>query len=135
MHFLTSIPKYQHLEALSDRTGLKKEILLNYLQQLETQGYIENKNNKWVYKSGEFHAAKDSPLVMIHHQNWRARALLDAQSTQNESVHYTAVQTMSIEDAEKIKDLLLTFISESSQIAGPSNPEEGVVITCDFFKI
>jgi len=135
IHFLTSIPEYQSLENISDRLGLKLSVTLQFLEQLQTQGLIENQGQRWIYKSGEFHAPKDSPLVRLHHQNWRMRAVVDAQDLNSEGTHFTAVQTVSKNDYEKIKNLLLQFISEASSIAGPSTPEEGIVITCDVFKI
>jgi len=134
-HFLTSIPEFQSLGALSQRLALRPEILLGYLKALEAQGFIESKNEKWIYKSGEFHASKDSPLVILHHQNWRNRAVQDAQDFENGAVHFTAVQTVSHADYERLKELLLQFIAEASQIAGPSKPEEGIAITCDLFKV
>ncbi len=135
LHFLTSIPEFQTEEALSDRLGLKREQLRFYLEQLAAQNFIEHKGGRWIYKGGEYHAPKNSPLVLLHHQNWRQRATLDAQDYSNSSIHFTAVQTVSKQDAERIKALLLEFISESSAIAGPSQPEEGIVLTCDLFKV
>lgn len=135
IHFLTSIPQFQTQAALSSRLGLREEALLPYLTQLQNQGFVEHKNGRWIYRSGEFHAPNNSPLVVLHHQNWRNRAVQDAQDFSNTSVHYTAVQTLSQVDAERIKELLLQFISDASRIAGPSKPEEAVAITCDFFKI
>lgn len=60
---------------------------------------------------------------------------MDAQDLENSSIHFTAVQTVSRVDFDRLKELLLHFISDSSQISGPSAPEEGIAITCDLFKI
>lgn len=135
LHFLSSIPQCQTVNAMSERLSIKKELVEMHLNQLSEYGYVEEKNGKWIYKGGEFHAPKDSPLVVLHHQNWRTRSILDAQNFNNQSVHYTAVQTMSRADAEKIKELMLQFIADSSRIAGPSKPEEAIAITCDLFTI
>lgn len=135
IHFLTSVPELQTPRALAERLGLREEIVLDQLHALARRNLVEEKRGRWIYKSGEFHAPKDSPLVLLHHQNWRTRAMLDAQSFDNGSLHYTNVQTMSREDAEKIKALMLDFISESNRIAGPSEPEDGVVVLCDFFRL
>ena len=135
IHFLTSIPKYQSVEAISERLGLSHKSTLDNLRWLELQGYIFHEQDKWKYLAGEFHAPNDSPLVIMHHQNWRMRAMMDAQNLgQGESVHYTGVQTMSVEDAQKIKELLLNFLGDASRIASPSKPEECLALTCDLFK-
>ena len=73
--------------------------------------------------------------MVLHHQNWRTRAVMDTQDFENTNVHYTAVQTVSKADFARLKELLLQFISEASQIAGPSKPEEGLALTCDLFTI
>lgn len=135
IHFLTSIPEFQTEDALADRLGVKRVQLLFYLEQLKAQGFVEKIGGRWVYKGGEFHAPKNSPLVVLHHQNWRHRAILDAQDFGSANLHFTSVQTLSKDDFERIKALLLDFISDASSIAGPSKPEEGVALTCDFFKI
>lgn len=135
LHFLVAVPEYQTAEALADRLGLKKDIVLMYLKQLEAQGLVVQVKNKWNYRSGEFHVPKDSPLVVLHHQNWRGRAVLDSQEFNNSSVHFTGVLTMSRSDIEKVKSLLLDFISEANRIAAPSSPEDAVALTCDLFKI
>ncbi len=135
IHFLTSIPEYQKIENLAYRLNIRTETLTNYLYELADQDMIENKNGKWAYKSGEFHAKKDSPLVIMHHQNWRTRAIQDAQDYKNQSVHFTAVQAVSKKDYDQIKEMMLQFIENASRLAGPSKPEEGIVITCDCFKI
>lgn len=135
IHFLTSIPAYQNEDALADRLGLKRERVLVHLEHLQELKYVEKKSGRWIYKSGEFHAPKNSPLVILHHQNWRNRAMMDAQELDGANVHYTTVQTLSRDDYERIKALLLEFIAESSRIAAPSKPEEGIALTCDFFKI
>jgi uncharacterized protein (TIGR02147 family) len=135
IHFLTSIPQYQSIGMISSRLGLKQEIALNYLVALEQQGFVVKSGEHWKYRSGDFHAPPDSPFVLLHHQNWRMRAMIDAQNFQSDSVHFTGVHTLSIEDSVRIKDLLLSFISEVNSVAGPSNPEECVVLNCDFFKV
>lgn len=135
IHFLTSIPEYQTPEALADRLGLKKDSVHHYLSLLETQGFVEHVKNRWIYKSGEFHAPKNSPMVILHHQNWRGRAIMDAQDFENSSVHFTGVLTLSKNDVERLKELLLNFVAEANQISGPSQPEEAVALTCDLFRI
>jgi hypothetical protein len=135
LHFLTSIPAFQTVDAISNRLKLSSTLIEQHLIELEKMGFIEKKQNRWIYRSGEFHAPKDSPLVILYHQNWRNRAVTDSYEMQDSSVHSTTVQTLSRADYEKIKEMLLHFLSEVSQIAGPSNPEECMALTCDLFQV
>jgi hypothetical protein len=61
-------------------------------------------------------------------------AILDAQNSSNDSVHFTVVQSFSRSDYEQIKQLLLDFIERAARLAGPSNEEEIICLSCDLFK-
>ncbi len=134
IHFLVCIPEFQSSRNLASRLGLHESMVLNYLRQLKNFGLIKESKNRWEYLGGQFHLPKHSPFVVNHHQNWRSRAVLDSQNPVNQSIHYTTVLTLSKTDFERLKDLLLEFISESENIAKPSDSEESVVLTCDLFK-
>lgn len=135
LHFLTSVPEYQSSAAMAQRLGLPESQVRSHLEALSQQGLVLQKGSKWIYQSGEFHAEKDHPFVLLHHQNWRQRALLDAQEFSRDHIHYTAVQSVSRADVEKIKELILECLSEFSRIAGPSKPEDVIALNIDFFKI
>lgn len=135
VHFLTAIDEYHSVEAIASRLNLRKTQVLECLHQLKELGYVSMDGNRWKYQNGDFHAPKNSPLVILHHQNWRQRSILDAQDFENNNVHFTGVLTLSRADVERLKELFLNFISEANQISAPSNPEEAVALTCDLFKI
>lgn len=136
IHFLVSLPDCQKIEAIANRLSLKKSVVKKHIKDLEEQGLIESvKADHWQFKSGNFHVTKDSPLVVLHHQNWRTRAVIDAQDYANDSVHFTAVYTLSESDAVKLKEMMLEFISSANRVVGPSDNEECIAICCDLFKI
>lgn len=134
VHFLTSVPAFQTSAAMAGRLGLPESSILPILQSLERSGFVKHDRKTWRYERGQFHLPKDSPFVVFLHQNWRARAVLNSQNAGTESVHFTNVFTLSKSDYARIRDLLLHFISEANKIGSPSKPEEGVALTCDFFK-
>lgn len=136
LHFMVSIPKYQKIEEICTRLNLKKNITLKHLDELKEQGLVDSsKDNNWEFKSGNFHLNKNSPLVICHHQNWRTRAIIDAQDFSNESIHFTAVYTLSENDTLKLKEMMLEFISSANRVVQTSENEECVAICCDFFKL
>ena len=135
IHFLTSIPKYQSIESLSQRLSLPPALVSKVLENLRGQGMVDQKSGRWSYKSGEFHVPRTSPLVQLHHQNWRHRAILDAQDSENQSVHFTGVLTVSEHDRQVLKELILSFIARANAIAAPSKPETLVGLTCDLFEV
>lgn len=134
VHILTSVPKYQTVEALARHLNLPAMVVKNSLEQLNGYGMVNQRSNKWEFTSGELHLAKESPLVTMHHQNWRARAMLDAQMHHADSVHFTNIQSLSLRDYERVKEIILDAISAMAKVAGPSDPEEVMIFSCDLFK-
>lgn len=136
LHFMVSCPSFQKIEAIAARLNLKKSIIKKYLNELEDQGLVELiKDDQWNFKSGNFHLEKNSPLVVLHHQNWRTRAIVDAQDFSNDSIHFTSICTLSETDAQRLKEMMLDFISQANRVVMPSENEECIAICCDLFKI
>lgn len=135
VHFLTSIPNYQTAIKISQRLQLPIVFVEDILKQLEGWGYVSHQNKQWKYKSGEFHLPKSNPFTIIHHNNWRNKAILDSQNLNSEGLHYTNIQTASVKDIEKLKELFLDFIKECNYMLGPSQPEESIAICLDLFSI
>ncbi len=78
---------------------------------------------------------EDSPLIVLHHNNWRQRALLDAQELGNtKSIHYSSVFTMSRKDFLRLHELSLQFLERGRQIIGPSKEEALYCVACDLFE-
>jgi uncharacterized protein (TIGR02147 family) len=135
VHFLTSIPEFQTADAIANRLNLSKVFVTHCLEQLQDWGFVAKMGNKWEYKGGEFHLPKDSPLVILHHQNWRHKSVMDAQSLDNESIHFTNVHTVSKANIPLLKELILKFISESNDLLKSSSTEDCVVLLLDLFKL
>jgi uncharacterized protein (TIGR02147 family) len=135
IHFLTSIPRFQTPSAISERLALPISMVLSCLEQLKEWSFVRQLGQGWEYLGGEFHLPKDSPFVIQHHQNWRNRAVLDAQIQHKENIHYTNVQTLSRVDLPAVKELFLKFISDCNRILGPSSPEKAIAVTCDLFEV
>lgn len=137
IHFIVSIPKFQRVESIANRLNLKKSIVSKHLNELKEQDLVESiKDDQWKFKSGNFHLPKISPLVVCHHQNWRTRAVLDAQDASNDySIHFTGIYTLSEADALKLKEMMLDFISSANRVIHSSENEECIAVCCDLFKI
>lgn len=134
IHFLTCIPEFQTVAPMAKRLSLAEAQVKDVLRDLERMGFVRRQGARWIYQAGEFHLERTSPLVILHHQNWRQKAILDAQNFERQNIHYTTILTLSRSDAERIHGLILDFITELNQIAAPSNPEDELIFTCDFFR-
>lgn len=135
IHFLTSIKEFQSAKAIATRLNLPEKFVTECLEQLEGWEFVGRLGSKWEYRGGEFHLPKNSPLVIMHHQNWRHKAVMDAQSMGGESIHFTNVHTVSRANLPLLKELLLKFISESNELLKSSSEEDCIVFLCDLFKL
>lgn len=135
MHIIVSIPKFQTTKEISNRLNIPQELALSILNQLKEMKLIKNQNSKWEFANSELHINKNSPLSVFHHQNWRQRAVIDMQSMNPESIHFTVVQSIDKDAWSKIKNKIIEFIEEASQIARPSKEEKLICLTTDFFEI
>lgn len=134
VHILVSISRFQSVVAISRALGLDPELVHEVLQELVAMGLVKRSGSQWSFLSGDIHVPKDSPLVSLHHNNWRQRAVLRSQA-KKEGVHFTMVQAVSKQVAGEIKEKVLKCIEEASAIAGPSESEELIYLGIDQYSI
>jgi uncharacterized protein (TIGR02147 family) len=134
-HVLTSVPAFQTEEALAQRIGLPLHQVQYVLAELEKYQLVQRKGPRWVLREGDLHVGRGSLLNSVNHSNWRNQAVLDSQKPGTESVHYTSVASMSLEDFKRLKAMVLQFIDESRVIVAASPEEDVVCTTIDFFRL
>lgn len=135
VHILVSIPEYRTINKISQRLSLDPIQVVEVLKVLKGHGLVKEKNDEWSFNSFATHLPQRSPFVSLHHANWRQRAVLSSQSPLDEGVHYTVVQSVSLPDFQKIKDLILNLIDAYTKIASPSKEEELACFLCDWFRV
>lgn len=134
IHILVSIPEFQTVQSISQKLQVDNFTVEHTLQILKSFDLVKYEKGKWQYSSGEMHVPKNSPLVNLHHNNWKQRAMLDSQKLRTDGVHFTVVQSIDAKAWEQIKFKLLEFIGDFAKIAGPADCEDLVCLTLDFFK-
>jgi uncharacterized protein (TIGR02147 family) len=138
VHLLVSIPEFQSVEAIARRLNVKPAQIESVLHQLEQMGFVRRAgaaSAKWEYLAGASHTSKNSPLVPLHHANWRNRAILDAQDFTSESLHYSGVLSLSTSVYETLRQKLVDMIEEIEREAGPSPSEDLVNINIDAYRV
>ncbi len=135
IHVLVSIPQYQYAETIAVKLNLPLSTVHNCLQDLAKNGFVRFDSGRWVHASGNLNLTKSSPFITYHHNNWRARAVQDAQVRHTENIHLTIVQAMSRNAISEIKQLIFDFIRESSHVSSPSQSEEIMCTNLDFFSV
>jgi hypothetical protein len=134
IHILVSIGKFSTSSKVAEKLSLPLSLAEQCLDSLKEWGLVSFANNKWKHSAPTSHLPKQSPMISLHHSNWRQRAVMSSQVPNDDGVHFTIVQSISETDFPKIRDLVLQLIDDYNRIAGPSNPEDLVCFTCDFFR-
>jgi uncharacterized protein (TIGR02147 family) len=136
IHYLASIPEMQTPEKISERLRLPLPTVVACLDKLVEMRFLIYEDKKYKHKGESLHLQSDSPLTVLHHNNWRQRALLDAQELgNNKSIHYSSVFTMSRKDFLLLHELTLQFLERGRQIISPSTEEALYCVTCDLFEV
>jgi uncharacterized protein (TIGR02147 family) len=138
IHTLVSIPEFQTESAISARLQVPLATVhasLVELEKMKLVARVNGRKNAWTITQWALHNPSNSPHTWMHHANWRQRALLKTQIPQSETIHYTALHTLSRKDIVKLKTLANQFIQESRDLVRPSKEEELVCITLDLFTV
>ena len=135
LHIIVSIPKFQTAEAISAHLQLPLPLVQEGLEQLHSFGFIHKEKSRWTFANSEMHVTRDSPLVSLHHANWRQRAILSSQKRDTKNIHFSVVQAVDEDAWEKIRGQVLALIEEASATAAPAPSEKLVCLNCDFFTV
>jgi uncharacterized protein (TIGR02147 family) len=134
VHVLTSVPQFQTPKAISERLSIPIVQIESILSSLESWGSVRQDKGRWKFAADEHHISKQSPLSTFHHSNWRAQAVLNSQRQLPDSLHFTVVQSVSSDDFERLREMVLEFLRAIAKVAGPSREEKVYALNCDFFE-
>lgn len=135
IHILLSIPEYRTTVKISERLQLPLEQTKFVLTQMKLNGLVKQERNQWINSIDDNTIPKQSPLLGMHHQSWRTRAVTDSTNPLSNGLHFTGVQSMSYTDAAKIKSHIQDLIDKNKKIIGPSRKEDVFCLNIDFFNI
>jgi len=132
---LISIPKFRTVGAIATRLGVSDGFVQKTLVELKVLGLVQNIGTEWVATNSTIHVPRDSQYNTLNHSHWRQRALQNAFLADDNDIHYTSVCTLTLNDAERIRQIVFRLIDESRKIVEPSKEEEIFCLTCDWFKV
>lgn len=131
----TSIGRLKTIEDISNRLGIpvvRVQEILNFL--LET-GLCKQENDRISMGPSRTHVRPDSPLNVRHQINWRMKALQMIGSRRAHELNYSMPLTISYQDREKVKALLLETIGSVASLVDQSGSDELCCLTIDWFDV
>ncbi|UXR66096.1 DUF4423 domain-containing protein [Bdellovibrio bacteriovorus] len=135
IHTLTSVPQFQSVASLGKRLNLNPESIAAVTSYLEKMELIKKSGDKFRWNSSNIHLEDSSAWISSHHTNWRARAMDNVQRNDRDATHYSAIQSFSEEDFEKLKKKIAYFINDFNKVADPSEPEDAFCFNIDLFRV
>ncbi len=136
IHILVTIPQFQTPPKIAKRLHLPDSFVLEVLRQLQKIEVVTKKSDgSWQATSKSLHIGRDSVFNSMNHAHWRQRASESSLQNKPESVHYTGVYSMSLDDLTKLRETIFELIDRSRQLVAPSPEEELVCMNCDLFVV
>ncbi|MBL7669716.1 MAG: TIGR02147 family protein [Bdellovibrionaceae bacterium] len=133
VHLLTGVYKDKQLGKITKDLNLSEEVVSYALTELEEMGLLKKEGILFKPTKDVLYVHKSSPLCDIHHINWRQQAISDVQKRKEESLHLTAVHSLSMKDFQKIKQILLDSIKKGMEVSQQSQEEVLACLNIDYF--
>jgi uncharacterized protein (TIGR02147 family) len=132
---LVTIPEFQTKEAIAAKLELPLKNISESLEYLLNLGIVRLKAGRYLPGETRTHLEKSSPMIARHHQNWRIKAMQSIEKANADDFHYSSVISISREDRDHLRALIISFIDSASKVIAPSKEEEAHSLSIDFFEL
>lgn len=132
---LTAIEEFQTEFAIAEKLNLSLKKVREVTDFLKSTGLCVEKSGRLMIGPARLHLSPQSPWIKQHHSNWRLRSLEEFNKEDPAKLFYSSPMTLSKNDYEKIRALLVSTIQSVAEIVDPSPSEELVCLNIDWFKI
>ncbi len=132
---LTSIEGYQEGDAIAKYLKLPKKLVNQVLAFLLSTGLCEQDAGKLRPGTSYVHLESESPFIGRHHAMWRQRAIERHPVLTESEIAYSSPMSISLEDANQIRKLVIEWVARVNQIREKSSCEALYFINIDWIKI
>lgn len=135
IYLALTVPELRKRETLAQHFQLPLKKVNEVLEFLVQCGLAQQSGEKFMSESGLIRIGNDSPHIIRHHTNWRTQALESLDREDVNDLHYSAVYSLSLADARRLKNQMLDHIKEYLSVVRESPEEEVYVLGLDFFNL
>ncbi len=135
VHMATTIPVLQTEKEIATHLRLREDRVVEVLQFLERAKLVRFKMGRYVSTNSRIHLRHDSLQIPRHHANWRALAAAYSEVMNEESLHYSSAVTLSREDFQRVRTILLNSIQNVKEKVKDSKEEIISGFSLDWFEI
>ena len=135
VHLLTYLEDMNTVEKIAKRVNRDKNVVQDIVDFLLSAKLLKKTPQGLKPSTMTTHVDAHSPYVLMHHRNWRLKAM-ERQGRQDPGdLFYTGQLTMSRQDYERCKEVLRKTLEDLYKILGPSESEEVYNFNFDFYPI
>ena len=131
---LTSIPGFQTADAITKYFGLPKILVNQVISFLVSTGLCVEEGGTLRPGTTYVHLEGDSPLIARHHSSWRQKAIERHPFLSESEIAYSSPMSISKQDAEQIRKLIIEWIEQANKIRDPSPCETLYFLNVDWIK-
>ena len=135
VRLLTSLPEFKTKEKMASHLGVSLSRIQEILDFLTSRNLCKEIKGHFHRTEKNTHIEAGSALAIRHHQNWRVKSLELQEKMNKEDLAFTAPVSISKNDSEKVRKILLNAISEIAKLIQSSPEEEVVYLGIDWIKI
>lgn len=136
IHMVVSLPSVKTAVDIAKTLNLHPDFVRKGCDFLLQNGLIDETNGIFHVQKNFTYLGDDSPLLTLHHSNWRNKAMMNLQSSaQQDDLHYTAVFTISQKDVKEFRERLVALISELTVCVDASEEEKLQCLCLDWFSL
>lgn len=135
VHLLTYLPDMNTVEKLASRVKRDKEVVAEVVDFLLSADLLKKTSSGLKPSTMTTHVDAHSPYVIMHHRNWRLKAMERQGHRDPADLFYSGQLTMSRQDYERCKEVLRKTLEDLYRIMEPSESEEVYNFNFDFYPI
>lgn len=135
VHLLTYLPNLNSVDKIAKKLKRDKTKIQEIVDFLISAQLIKETPKGLVPGEKNTHVDDHSPYVLMHHRNWRLKAMQKQGQQDPNDLFYSGQMTISRTDFERCKEILRKTLEEFYQIILPSESEEIYNFNFDFYQI
>ena len=135
IRMIITIPQFRTSQSISKKLGISQDRVNEVLSFLLNRGLIKDQGNYYVTTDSTIHLGSDSPLISKLHTNWRIHTLKSLDRIKADDFHYSACVTLSEQDYQKVREILMKSLVKTHEVIKPSEEERLCVMALDFYEI
>jgi uncharacterized protein (TIGR02147 family) len=135
IHMYLTIPKFQRLLPLAAKLKTSEFEIRMLLDSLVKMGLAKKTHDIWTPILKDLHVPIRSPHSIATQFQWKMRSLQNLQEHDGTGVHYVGTFSLSSDDFEKLKGMVIEFIANTRSLAQASPEEQVAHLGLSYFQL